>query len=118
MLSPLLWLVTIIQVPGRAQEILSREEQVLRGGKEVLIQLFADDISAAISAENGNEVVRRARLLVIALQMVLKAIGLELSIAKCKKFLIKLREEALSLFKRQKETSKWFKKKERIREAA
>ena len=77
-----------------------------------MIQLFGDDISAVISAENEKEVVRRARLLVEALQMALKAIGLVRSIEKCKNFLIKLSEEALSLFKRQRDTSKWFKKKE------
>ena len=117
-LSPLLWLVLLNHMPRSVRSILAQREPSMEAEGEVLLQVFADDISAAVSAEDEQEVVKKAYLLVDVFTRLLKELGLVLRTEKRKNFWLKLREELLGLFKRNKDISKWFKNKEKLRETA
>ena len=90
-LSPLMRIVLINQVLG---QMISRMRKVAPGydlEKDLLIQLFADDIPAMIIADDEEEVVRIAYELVQILEEVLRKLGLKLSPPKRNNFIIKTR---------------------------
>ena len=83
--------------------------------EDFLLRVFAGDISRAPKGNSATDVSEAANQLARILHMVLKAIGLTLSIEKCKNFLIQAGSNALRLLKRGYLTLRWFKTKERVR---
>ena len=59
-LSPLLWLILVNRIPEEISRNLKRKLPEADLKEDLLIQLFADDISAVISASTEEEVVERA----------------------------------------------------------
>ena len=67
---------------------LSREIEIPPLSWEAIIQIFADDISAAISHIDKPEAIRLAHLLIRALLEQLGVADLDVSLPKCKNFLV------------------------------
>ena len=86
--------------------------------KDLLIQIFADDISIAIRGQSTAKVVELANKLGDILRRVLWETGLKLIPLKCKNFVIQILRGAMRLFKRGDPTSRWRKEKDKIRRQA
>ena len=106
-LSPLMWLLLVNRVPEEITREMSREMPEADPQEELLLQLFADDISAVVSAPTEEEAVRWAYVLVGILVKVLEKIGLRLSTTKCKDFMIQILQQQLILQKRRAGPSRW-----------
>ena len=87
-------------------------------GQDLLLQVFADDISAAVKCQSTSEAVEMVNKLAEALLRVLHATGLRLSRRKCKNFLIQSLRGVLRLFGRANPTSKWQRAKGKTRQNA
>ena len=71
-MSPLLWLLLVNRIPQEVGREMRKELPEAQLDEEMLLQLFADGISAAISADTEEEVIERAFILVKILKMVLE----------------------------------------------
>ena len=117
-LSPLLWLLLINGLPDKVRGQMKNIRPKLDVDKDLMIQIFADDISIALRGRTAAEVAEIANKLGKILHEVLREIGLQLSSTKCKNFIVQLLRGTMQLFKRCDPTSRWFKGKEKIRQKA
>ena len=105
-LSPLMWLVLVNSLPERVRKQMRFEEPGLEQEKDLLLQIFADDISVAVRGATVTEAVHYAEKLAKVLQRVPAAIGLHLSWHKCKNFLVQALRGGIRLFSRADPTSR------------
>ena len=117
-LSPLMWLLLVNGMPNRVRGHLRRVAPSLRIDEDFILQVFADDISVALKGADMQDLLGTARKLGQILDMVLREIGLKLSIQKCRNFILQALMGAIKQFKRGDPKSKWFRAKEVTRQNA
>ena len=117
-LSPLMWILLINGVPERIRGHMRLITPGLDVEQDLLIQIFADDISIALRGQKTANVAEQANKLGMILHQVLREIGLKLSPLKCKNFVIQILRGVMRLFRRGDPTSRWHKGKEKIRRQA
>ena len=80
--------------------------------RDILILVFADDISIVLCADTDTEAARRAEVISEILRTVLAELKLQLSAQKCQNFLISLKKGELTVHYGQKGATRWMKRKE------
>ena len=113
-LSPLMWILLINEVPVQVQRRIAEQEPDFDVEERLLLQIFADDVSAALSADDEMEAVRLSHILVMAICDGLRRLGLTLSPIRCKNFLMRAMEGVHRLFKRGTCTTRWMREKEKL----
>ena len=93
-LSPLMWLLLIYKVPGRARGALRTVASGLGARGDFTIQLFADDSSVAIRGQGGLQLIKLAHNLVGIRERAFGEIGLALSVLKRKNFPVRALDES------------------------
>ena len=86
-LYPLLWLLHVNRIAEGARGLLIKEIRLPEDSWDVIIQIFADDISAAIGHKDKETVIKLAHILIGALLRKLSGADLDVSIPKCENFL-------------------------------
>ena len=87
-LSPLLWILHVNKVIAKTQKITEESIGLPKAEWRLIVQLFADDISAAVSHKDRRMVVTLSEKLAETLIKVLKELGLEIAPPKCDNFLV------------------------------
>ena len=87
-LSPLLWLLYVNTIVDGTLRQLHREAGLPPQSWGVIIQIFADDISAAIGREHRQPSIELAHLLIAALLRHLGKTDLDVSLPECQNFLV------------------------------
>ena len=92
-LSPLLWLLHVNRIIEETLRDLRKTIKMPPLSWEVIIQIFADDISAAIGHEHRPEAIQLAHLLIAELCKQLDKTELNVSTPKCQNFLVEKKTE-------------------------
>ena len=116
-LSPLLWILHVNRVAEETLKKLRKKTSLPNSEWRIIFQVFADDISAAVSHRTRRGVITLSKELSEALLEVLKKLDLEVAKPKCNNFLIEgMKGEEKTAAKRDKNKSRLQKKeKERKR---
>ena len=93
-LSPLLWILHVNRVASRTQEKMEEAILLPKGEWRLMVQLFADDISAAVMHSDRRIVIVLAEELARTLIRVLRELGLEVAPPKCNNFIVDGGKEA------------------------
>ena len=94
-LSPLLWILRVNRIAKYTRSQMKRAIQEESSDWDLIVQIFAGDISAAISHEDRETVLEMAWTLKEILLEILGEIELDVSTPKCNNFLVDFLKEKL-----------------------
>ena len=78
-LSPLMWILLINQIPTKIMEQMKKITGNAEREKDILVQIFADDISGVLATNTEEQAIEYAHVLVRILVRTLKELGLNLT---------------------------------------